>query len=162
MTRRRGLVIGYGNPLRADDGIGWHAATALSTALSTHPALADIDVLPRHQLTPELAEDVAAATRVVFIDACLGCEPGQICVRPVHPGPRPGWSHHLRPEGLVGLASTLYDAAPPVWLVTVVGARFGHDDQLSPLVRACLPRIVGVVRRLFERQAAALGFDGSG
>jgi Ni,Fe-hydrogenase maturation factor len=25
------LVIGYGNPLRSDDGAGWHAAQALST-----------------------------------------------------------------------------------------------------------------------------------
>ena len=28
--RRRALIIGYGNPLRADDGLGWQAAHQLS------------------------------------------------------------------------------------------------------------------------------------
>ena len=31
MTGAGVLVIGYGNPLRSDDGVGWHAASLLAT-----------------------------------------------------------------------------------------------------------------------------------
>jgi hydrogenase maturation protease len=132
----RNLVVGYGNPLRGDDGIGWHAAAALAAA----PRPADTDVLTRHQLTPELAEDVANARLAVLVDAGLGDPPGQVTVREVAPGGGPSWSHHLRPEDVVGLARAVFGAAPPVVLVTVTGAWFGYGP-LSPAVRSCLPAV---------------------
>jgi hypothetical protein len=71
-------------------------------------------VLARHQLTPELAVDVAQASLVVLVDAVAEAEPGEILVRPVRPRP-PGpatWSHHLDPETLAGLAEALCGEAP--------------------------------------------------
>jgi len=62
------LVVGYGNPLRGDDGAGFNAAWLLSL----DPRLQGADVLIRQQLTPELAEDVARADLVVLIDAAVG------------------------------------------------------------------------------------------
>ena len=59
------LVIGYGNPLRGDDGAGWKAAELLAE----DPRLAGAVVLARHQLTPELADDVSRASLVVLVDA---------------------------------------------------------------------------------------------
>ena len=87
MTERN-LVVGYGNPLRGDDGLGWHAAAALAA----DPRLADTDVITRHQLTPELAEDIATARLAVLIDASLGDTPGCVSIREVAPAPagRPG------------------------------------------------------------------------
>ncbi|HWD44373.1 MAG TPA: hydrogenase maturation protease, partial [Actinomycetota bacterium] len=105
------LVVGYGSSLRGDDGIGWHVAVRLAA----DSRLAGARVLARHQLTPELAVDVARASRVVLVDAVAGAAPGAIQVRPVRPRP-PGpatWSHHLDPEALAGLAEALYGSAPP-------------------------------------------------
>ena len=65
MTGAGVLVVGYGNPLRSDDGIGWHAARLLAT----DPRLDRARVLTRHQLAPELAEDVSRASLVVLVDA---------------------------------------------------------------------------------------------
>ena len=48
----RSLIIGYGNPLRSDDGFGWHATQKLTIQLH----YADVEIITRHQLTPELAE----------------------------------------------------------------------------------------------------------
>lgn len=48
----RVLVLGYGNPLRSDDGLGWRVAVELFRA----NASVDVLVLPCHQLTPDLAE----------------------------------------------------------------------------------------------------------
>ena len=145
MTERN-LVVGYGNPLRGDDGLGWHAAAALAA----DPRLADTDVLTRHQLTPELAEDIATARLAVLIDASLGDTPGCVSIREVAPAaapssPAPSWSHHLRPEDVVGLATMLYSAVPPVFLVTVTGAHFGYGKQLSPAVSDCMSRVLTIV-----------------
>lgn len=142
-TGGRVLVIGYGNSLRGDDGVGWHAAAALAG----DPRLAGADVLARHQLTPELTEDLAHAGLVVLVDACAGGAPGTVSVRQVEPGSRsaPAWSHHLSPAALAGLAQALYGASPPMFLVTVTGAFFGYRDRLSPAVCRALPDIAAAV-----------------
>ncbi|MCU0764787.1 MAG: hypothetical protein MUF32_01875, partial [Burkholderiaceae bacterium] len=58
----RTLVIGYGSPIRGDDAVGPLAAEALSA----RPLPPGVTVLARHVLTAELAEDLAAAERVIF------------------------------------------------------------------------------------------------
>jgi hydrogenase maturation protease len=148
----RNLVVGYGNPLRGDDGIGWHAAAALAA----DPRPADTDVLTRHQLTPELAEDIATARVAVLIDACLGDTPGWVSIREVAPAPGASWSHHLRPEDVVGLAHALFGAAPQVLLVTVTGAHFGFSTQLSPAVSNCVSRVVTIVEAALPSSPADL------
>jgi hydrogenase maturation protease len=144
MRSQRDLVVGYGNPLRGDDGLGWHAAAALAA----DSRLTGIDVVTAHQLTPELAEDIANARLAVLVDARLGDDPGHVCVREVAPARGSSWSHHQRPEDVVELARTVFGAAPQVFLVTVTGAEFGYSTQLSPAVSDCLPRVVTVVEGL--------------
>ena len=63
----RTLVIGYGSPIRGDDAIGPLAADALAAA----PLPPGWRVLSRHVLTAELAEDLAAVDRVIFLDASV-------------------------------------------------------------------------------------------
>jgi hydrogenase maturation protease len=67
----RVLIVGYGNPLRGDDGLGWHAAEALRAALP------EAEILAVHQLTPELAEDASRAELVIFLDAAETGAPGE-------------------------------------------------------------------------------------
>ena len=68
------LIIGYGNPLRGDDGVGWRVAEAVAAALPDGAA----EVLTVHQLTPELAELMSRADRVIFIDAAAEGEAGEV------------------------------------------------------------------------------------
>jgi hypothetical protein len=98
-------------PLRTDDGVGWHAARLLAA----DPRLADAQVLARHQLAPELAADVSRASLVVLVDATADGDPGSVTVGQVRPEPATPatWSHHLTPEALAGLAETLYGPVPP-------------------------------------------------
>ena len=59
------LVIGIGNTLRRDDGLGpWLAEKIAAWCL---PAVATCSV---HQLTPELVDAIARHERVLFLDAC--------------------------------------------------------------------------------------------
>lgn len=73
------LIIGYGNPLRGDDGFGWHVADRLTELLNDESA----KILAVHQLTPELAESIGEAKLVIFVDAAYGGEPGSWKCEPV-------------------------------------------------------------------------------
>ena len=96
------LVIGYGNSLRGDDGIGPGVAGALAKGDPIDRA----QVIVCHQLTPELAECIAAADLVVFIDAAVNIDPGTVAVREVLDAspPSSGLFHSATPAALLGLA----------------------------------------------------------
>jgi hydrogenase maturation protease len=144
------LVVGYGNSLRSDDGIGWHAARLLAA----DPRLPGARVLAHHQLAPELAEDISRATLVVLVDASADGDPGSISIRPVLPPPvgPATWSHHLGPETLAGLAAALYGAVPPMVLVSVAAGSFAEGDRLSAALERALPGVVEVVADLVTGQ----------
>jgi hydrogenase maturation protease len=150
-----GLVVGYGNALRMDDGLGWHAAELLAD----DPRLDGTAVLARHQLTPELALDFSRATFVVLVDASHGPLPGTFTIERVEHAGGTGttWSHHLNPASLVALAHELYGRAPDVYLVSVGAASLEIGDQLSPLLEAALPRVVDAVAELVASRVARPG-----
>lgn len=137
------LVICYGNALRSDDGLGWHAAARLTQ----DPRLQGAQVLWQHQLTPELAVDVSNASLVVLVDASDGDEAGAISVRRLDPTPAAGsaWSHHLGPAELIALARELWNASPPAFVVSVGAANLEVGDRLSPAVEQALPGLVDAV-----------------
>jgi hydrogenase maturation protease len=147
------LVVGYGNSLRGDDGIGWHAARLLAS----DPRLAGAGVLAQHQLVPELAVDVSRAALVVLVDAAADGDPGAVSVRRVQPRwPAPAaWSHHLDPESLAGLAKALYGAVPPIVLVSVAAGSFTGGDRLSGALERALPEVVEVVADVVSGQHRA-------
>jgi hydrogenase maturation protease len=132
------LVVGYGNPLRQDDGLGWHVAEQLGAVPD-----AGRQVIVCHQLTPELAEPISRADRVVFVDARRGRVAGRVACRVVASAVTgAALSHHLMPGALLALAHALYGACPPAWVVTVDGAMFGHGPDLSPAVAAAIPTVL--------------------
>jgi hydrogenase maturation protease len=124
------LIIGYGNPLRGDDGFGYRAAERIPGAIAVH------------QLTPELMDPIARADRVLFLDAAVEGAPGEIRRRRVEPqSAGPAFSHHATPESLLAGALTLYGRAPDAELITVTGANFSLSDELSPAVERALADI---------------------
>lgn len=151
------LVIGYGNPLRADDGLGWTAAQRL--AETSLPAAAR--VLAVHQLTPELAEPISRAGLVIFVDAREGDGPGRVHWHAVAPGGGGAlaFSHELHPAALLGLARALYGACPPAIVVSVDGVDFEYGVVLSPAVQAALPEVLDRVRTLLSAGPSALRED---
>ena len=48
------LIVGFGNPLRADDGVGWYVINLLQHVSFEH----SVKLLACHQLMPELVEEV--------------------------------------------------------------------------------------------------------
>ena len=62
------LILACGNTLRSDDGVGPWLANWAEERFGAHPA---IRVVSRQQWTPDLAQDVAQAESVLFIDLPL-------------------------------------------------------------------------------------------
>jgi hydrogenase maturation protease len=142
----RVLIVGYGNTLRSDDGLGWHAAERLAD----DPRFADVEVVQRHQLTPELALDISDAAVVVLIDASSELPPGELTVKRVEraSGASNHWSHHLSPATLVSLSHELYGRASDVYIVSCGVQSVEMGDRLTPEVEAVLPKVIDAVAGL--------------
>lgn len=139
------LIIAWGNPARGDDAAGLVIADALECQASDH-----VTIRCFHQLGPELAEDVAAADCVIFIDAHVHPQWPDLVVQEVDPATdySPD-SHSSGPEELVALAKVLYHHQPKAWLVatraydTTFGA--GLSDKGQELVAAALKVVRGML-----------------
>jgi hydrogenase maturation protease len=152
------LVVGYGNRLRTDDGLGWRAVERLAD----DPRVAGAELLCRHQLTPELAVDIAAASLVVLIDAAAYVAPGVVEVRKVATSPSGGalMSHHFDPQSLLTLAGRLYGSAPPVYLVSVGAYSLDDGERLSTVVETAMPKVLDTVAEIVARGREAAREDG--
>jgi hydrogenase maturation protease len=138
------LVIGYGHGLRSDDGAGPRVAQLLAKEDG-------VAVLVRHQLVPELADDLRERAVVVFVDAAATLEPGAVAARRVaaaEAAHAPGMTHHCSPDALLFLAERLYGARPHAFLVTIGASSFALGEELSPPVAAALPEAAALVRHL--------------
>lgn len=141
----RVLILGYGNPLRSDDGLGWHAAVQLFRT----NAIPGVEILPCRQLTPDLAEVVSKAETILFLDCCHESQAGEFrCeeVRAVEGNP--AFTHHLSPGSLLAMARDLYGAFPRGWLLTVGGRSFEVGEAMSPEAEAALGTLKAKVREL--------------
>jgi hydrogenase maturation protease len=139
---KRALVVGVGNPLREDDGVGWRLAEALAAAgVTTHTC---------HQLLPELAAELSQVDLVLFADACVEGFPGQVRCQPLEASDAPGYSHHLNASGLLALVRALYGHCPQAHLLSVAGAAFGYREGLSPAVEAARPAALLEARILLQ------------
>lgn len=143
------LIVGYGNPLRCDDGLGWRAAEELSRRLP-FPEI-EVEVIVRHQLTPELANSLRDTDAVFFIDAAQGGRPGELTCEPVTSQPLAVHSHQCSPAGVLALAQQLYGATPRAFAVSMCGECFDHGEVLSEAVEAGLPKLTALVESWLVR-----------
>ena len=145
------LVIGVGNPLRGDDGVGWWLARQAQGA-ERAPL---VRLVP--QLTPELALEVAAARRVLFVDAwCAAGPAGMPQLRRLWPGGAAhgvAGGHQLDPGGVLALATLFRDDPPSAWLLLLPAYAFPHGTALSAAARRHLPQALQLLRRWLVEQA---------
>ncbi len=159
---RRVLVIGFGNTLRRDDGVGVRAAEVLEA--EPRLAVEGVEVRVAYQLLPEMALDFGAVSLVVLVDADMRGLPGSIEVRPIgvdavrsdadaraEPGAS---SHHVGGGELVALAAELTGHRPEAVHVGIGIADIELGEGLSPAVEAALPRVVKVVADLVATHLA--------
>ena len=143
------LIIGYGNPLRGDDAVGYLAAELLGHLIADP----NIEILPVHQLTPELADPISRAARVILIDAAATGEPGVILQRAILPAPDPaGFTHHSTPAGLLAASAAFFGSAPPATLYSVPGESFEFGSELTPPVQQALETLIADLAAICETE----------
>jgi len=145
------LVIGYGNPLRGDDGVGCLVAEEVAKHLFDPES--KVKVVACHQLNPELAEAVAETRAVIFVDASVELTPGEVKVSTVAPDrfSPAAITHQMKPSALLATASELFGQAPPAKTVAIGAASFEMGMQLTPPVRDAIVRAM----RAIEKEIAA-------
>jgi hydrogenase maturation protease len=126
------LIIGYGNTLRSDDGIGQKVAQEVETWCD--PQVRSLYV---HQLTPELSADMAIAKTVIFVDAVKMDEQfREIELRKVTSlNTEKGFTHHSSPQSLLYLTQQLYSQSPTVWLLLIPVINFDFGEEFSAIAK---------------------------
>ncbi len=131
------LIIGYGNTLRSDDGVGQRVAE-----LVAEWNLPNVRSLPVHQLTPELAEPISQAELVIFVDAYPATSEQGLQVHkladetpfpPFERGELEGLNigHSGNPRSLLALSQLVYKNAPPAWWILVPAVNFEFGESFS-------------------------------
>jgi hydrogenase maturation protease len=138
------LVIGYGNELLGDDGVG----PAVARAVENWPG---VTAIVSHGLTPELAQPIAEADRVVFVDAHAGSH--EVVVVEVLPAAAPGLGHASDPGWLLALAESLWGRRPRAWLIAVPAENFDLGEGLSPRAERGVQAALREVARLVAGSA---------
>jgi hydrogenase maturation protease len=151
---RPALLIGIGNPLRGDDGVGALLVEEVAREQGgwSRPELR-LEVV--HQLTPELTLAVTEAGRVLFVDAWIhpaGTDPWIEALVPREGEEQAGTadglgSHGLAPPTLVALARGLYGWQGEAALLRVPAQAFHHGAGVSAAVTQALPRARQLVRQ---------------
>ena len=150
------LILACGNTLRGDDGIGpWLA----EWAKNKFRAESQVCVITRQQWTPELAEEIARAQSVLFIDCSVESVPGSIRLASVEPtAALQGLAtHHQGAAELLALTRDLYSSQPTTSKLLTIGAGSTElGEQFSEAVTAALPEacrlIEATVLRLLSIQ----------
>ncbi len=154
------LVLGLGNPVLGDDGIGCRVAMALQPATDLRGA--EVDTFEKGGLS--LMERIVGYRRVILVDAVTTGEAprGSVNVYPLGELPNPGLghlnsAHETSLQTALELARQL-DAEVPAE-ITVVAIEtdrvFELGEELTPEATAALPRAVALVRALILDRPSA-------
>jgi len=137
------LVIGYGNPLRCDDGVGPKVVEAIE---ELH--LPAVRTLVCHQLSPEHAEPIARARTVIFVDAAVDAPKG-VQLRKLEPNESSQlMAHAADPRTMLALARDVFGHCPEAWWLTIPAVKLGFGEELSPAARRGFEKAVQKIKNL--------------
>jgi hydrogenase maturation protease len=145
------LILGLGNPLQGDDGVGCRVVEALVGADRWSPLPDDVEVTDGGTPGVGLVNLLEGRQRVIIIDAAeMGLAPGQF--RRFRPeevtltGSAERFSlHRSGVADALALARELGLALPEIVVFGMQPARVGWSDGLSPEVEAAVPRVIEAV-----------------
>jgi hydrogenase maturation protease len=139
------LIIGYGNTLRSDDGVGQVVSMEIEKW-----NLPQVRSLYLHQLTPELAEKMANFETVIFIDACLNSN--QVELKPVEKENllNNNSGHYCSPEYLLYLTQFLYNKNLQAWLITIPIENLNLGENLSLVAQKGITETLEKIENLIK------------
>jgi hydrogenase maturation protease len=137
--RARVVVLGFGNPLRGDDSVGWRVAEALAQRWP------ELVVRTGQQLVPEWATDLAHADVVYFVDASLEIDEAVLETLVTDEVSAPIDGHDMAPAQLLLLTRAVFGRAPRASVLHVPAVNFEFGEVLSPLADSGVRRAVALL-----------------
>jgi hydrogenase maturation protease len=138
------LVIGYGNTLRSDDGVGPRVAEAVEKL-----RLPRVWTLSLPQLSPEHGECLAGVHEAIFVDATIDTAvdaPGEVHLRPLEPAASARvTTHAVSAPTLLAIARDIFGRAPRSWILTIPANDFSFGEKLSPAVATAAEKAVAQI-----------------
>ncbi len=142
------LIIGYGNSLRGDDGVGPRVAELVGAL-----GLPGLATLACDLLTPELADPISRAGSVVFVDASLEV-PRVVRLRQITPAESSQiLAHAADPRTMLALARDVFGHAPEAWWLTIPAENLAVGSELTELARRGTEEAVERIKGLARNQA---------
>lgn len=137
------LVIGYGNTLRGDDGVGPRVAEAVGSM-----GLPGVRTLICQQLSPEHADPISQADVVIFVDAAVDA-PDEVQLRQLEPNESSQlMAHAADPRTLLALARDVFGHCPRAWWLTIPAVNLEFSETLSSGTQRGLKEAVEKIQTL--------------
>ncbi len=159
------LIVGYGNPSRSDDSVGFYVIDMLNQILglprqelvvnlcdfeAVNTNGGNVDTLFLQQLVPELIELIIHYRYVVFIDATTH-QNEDVFLENIHPqfsiSP---FSHSLTPAALLHLAYEIHNKSPQGYFISIPGKNFQFGTKLSPETIESAEIVIGKILHFIE------------
>jgi len=133
VVRKQCLVIGCGNTLRGDDGLGPYIAEGLQDMVGSDGV--DVRIMAVPQLDVILASRMREADVVIFVDARADASEELVKIERIEPAAGPvapqHTSHTISMPVLLRIAIDWYGAAPLCYAVMPKGYDFSIGDVVS-------------------------------
>ena len=150
------VVLGVGNILLSDEGVGVRAVERL---LADYRLGDEVQVIDGGTCGMELLEDLAGADHLIIVDAVRSGQPPTTLVRIAGEDVPVFFKTNLSPHqvGLYDVLATLTFTGEQPGSVTVLGVEpvsLGTAMALTPQVEALLPKVVGQLAAELRRLGA--------
>ena len=141
------LVIGYGNTVRGDDGVGPRAAEAVEKL-----NLPGVRALVLQQLSPENAGPISQAHTVIFVDAAVDA-PQEVQLRKLEPNETSQlMAHAADPRTMLALSRDVFGHTPQAWWLTIPAVNLEFSEELTPQAQHGLKKAVNKIQELCRRK----------
>ena len=161
MSRAQTIIIGLGNPILGDDGVGWRVVQAVAACLAGAEPAVDVDWLSVGGLS--LMERLTGYQRTIIVDSIQteGGTVGEVTVVPLETVPDRAAGHttaihDASLQTALALGRQMGAALPETIMVVAVEAQrvFDFSEALSPAVAAAIPRATEAVLALLAGEMA--------
>lgn len=139
------LLVGIGNTLRGDDGIGAYICARIDSL-----GLQGVKTLIVQQLHTELAEEFVQYDHIILADASVTAT--SLDFYPLQKGvpPAASSSHHVNAGLLLALSEKLYQKELSVMICAVRAENFDMGEQLSDTAKHHAEIAVTTIRNWIE------------
>ena len=145
------LIIGYGNTLRGDDGVGYKIAEVIEQWNFDNTTSFAV-----HQLTPDLAEKISQVDTVIFIDAVpiTDINTAKLEIKTISLNHKiHNLGHHNNPQQLLSLTQAIYKKIPLSYWILVPAIDFNFHESLSPITKKYVSLALEKIERIILDQS---------